>query len=218
MSADGTAPVNASLAKKKWIDRDAPASPRGFFPGSSGRFRYSRVPTSDSRRRRGTGSAGHSSLGSFRRHRSCPPEPLFLRDLLVELDKDFRRRINETMKLPNIFANEIAPVSYSAGSTIFQEGQSRDCMYVVLEGEVELKVGGQVVETVGVDEFFGEMALIDCGARSATAVAKTDCSFVPINEKRFLYMVEETPFFAITVMRVLSRRLRRGNALIQQTA
>ena len=122
------------------------------------------------------------------------------------------------MKLPNIFANEIAPESYSAGSTIFEEGQPRDCMYVVVKGEVELKVGDQVVETVGVDEFFGEMALIDLGARSATAVAKTDCSLVPINEKRFLYMVEETPFFAITVMRVLSGRLRRGNALIQQTA
>ena len=63
---------------------------------------------------------------------------------------------------------------------------------------------------MGVDQFFGEMALIDLEARSATAVAKTDCSLVPINEKRFLYMVEETPFFAITVMRVLSRRLRAG--------
>jgi len=105
------------------------------------------------------------------------------------------------MKLPNIFANDIAPESYSAGNTIFHEGQPRDSMYVVQKGEVELKVGDQVVETVGVDEFFGEMALIDSGARSATAVAKTDCSLLPINEKRFLYMVEETPFFAITVTR-----------------
>ena len=122
------------------------------------------------------------------------------------------------MKLPNIFANEIAPESYSAGSIIFQEGEPRDCMYVVQRGEVELKVADQVVETVGVDEFFGEMALIDFGARSATAIAKTDCSLIPINERRFLYMVEETPFFAITVLRVLSRRLRRRNALIQQAA
>ena len=122
------------------------------------------------------------------------------------------------MKLPNIFAGEIAPQSYSAGSTIFYEGQPRDSMYVVQKGEVELKVRGQVVETVGVEEFFGEMALIDSEARSATAIAKTECSLLPINEKRFLYMVEETPFFAITVMRVLSRRLRRRNALIPPTA
>jgi len=122
------------------------------------------------------------------------------------------------MKLPNIFANDSAPESYSAGSTIFHEGEPRDSMYVVQKGEVELKVGGEVVETVGIDEFFGEMALIDSGARSATAVAKTDCSLLPINERRFLYMVEETPFFAITVMRVLSRRLRRRNALISPAA
>jgi len=127
-------------------------------------------------------------------------------------------RKNKTMKLPNIFANDSAPESYSAGSTIFHEGEPRDSMYVVQKGEVELKVGGEVVETVGIDEFFGEMALIDSGARSATAVAKTDCSLLPINEKRFLYMVEETPFFAITVMRVLSRRLRRRNALISPAA
>jgi CRP-like cAMP-binding protein len=117
------------------------------------------------------------------------------------------------MKLPNIFANEVAPQSYSAGRVIFQEGQPRDFMYAIQEGEVELTVRGQVVEIAGVDGFFGEMALIDQGPRSATAVAKTDCSLVPINEKRFLFMVEETPFFAITVMRTMSMRLRRQNAL-----
>lgn len=119
------------------------------------------------------------------------------------------------MKLPNIFAKEVVPEFYSAGSIIFQEGQPRDSMYVVQEGEVDLKVRGQVVETVGLDGFFGEMSLIEHGPRSATAIAKTDCSLVPINERRFLYMVEETPFFAITVMRMLSVRLRRQNALIQ---
>jgi CRP/FNR family transcriptional regulator, cyclic AMP receptor protein len=117
------------------------------------------------------------------------------------------------MKLPNIFAKEVAPQSYSAGRVIFQEGQPRDFMYVIQEGEVELTVRGQVVEIVGVDGFFGEMALIDQEPRSATALAKTDCSLVPINEKRFIYMVEETPFFAITVMRTMSMRLRRRNAL-----
>jgi CRP/FNR family cyclic AMP-dependent transcriptional regulator len=117
------------------------------------------------------------------------------------------------MKLPNIFANEVVPESYPAGSVIFEEGQPRDSMYVIQTGEVELKVQGRLVETVRVDGFFGEMALLDHEPRSATAIAKTDCSLVPISEKRFLYMVEETPFFAITVMRTLSARLRRRNAL-----
>ena len=76
---------------------------------------------------------------------------------------------------------------------------------------MEIKVGNKIVETVSVDEFFGEMALIDGGIRSATAVAKTDCSLVPINEKQFLFMVQETPFFALRVMRTLTARLRQVN-------
>jgi CRP/FNR family transcriptional regulator, cyclic AMP receptor protein len=113
------------------------------------------------------------------------------------------------MKLPNIFEKEVTPLSFSGGSVIFGEGQKRDSMYVVKSGEVELKVGDTTVEVVGTDGFFGEMALVDQAPRSATAVAKTDCVVIPISEKHFLFMVEETPFFALTVLRTLTARLRR---------
>jgi CRP/FNR family transcriptional regulator, cyclic AMP receptor protein len=53
------------------------------------------------------------------------------------------------------------------------------------------------------------MALVDQSPRSATAIARTDCTVIPINEKHFLFMVEETPFFALTVLRTLTKRLRR---------
>jgi CRP/FNR family transcriptional regulator, cyclic AMP receptor protein len=114
-----------------------------------------------------------------------------------------------TMKLPNIFAKEVTPLSFSAGSVIFAEGQRRDSMYVIQSGEVELKVRDKTVEVVGTDGFFGEMALVDQSPRSATAIARTDCTVIPINEKHFLFMVEETPFFALTVLRTLTKRLRR---------
>src|SRR2546430_15827923 len=92
------------------------------------------------------------------------------------------------MKLPNIFAKDAVPVSYAAGSTIFETGQRREVMFVVKEGQVDIRVGGKVVEAVGVDGFFGEMALIDSGLRSATAIAKENCTLVPINEKQFLFI------------------------------
>ncbi len=57
-----------------------------------------------------------------------------------------------------------------------------------------------------------ELALIDKSPRSATAVAKTDCSLIPITEKQFLFLVQETPFFALTVMATLARRIRSRNA------
>ena len=52
------------------------------------------------------------------------------------------------VRLPNIFEKETTPVSYSAGSVIFSEGQKRDRMYVVKAGEVDLLVRGQLAETV----------------------------------------------------------------------
>jgi CRP-like cAMP-binding protein len=110
------------------------------------------------------------------------------------------------MKLPNIFEKEVTPSSFSAGSVIFAEGQKRDSMYVVKSGEVELKVRGKPVEVVGKDGFFGEMAMVDQAPR-------TDCVVIPISEKHFLFMVEETPFFALIVMRTLTTRLRRMDEL-----
>ena len=56
---------------------------------------------------------------------------------------------------------------------------------------------------------FGEMALIDGSPRSVTVRAKTDCVAAPINEKSFLFLVHETPFVAVAVMRTLADRLRR---------
>ena len=121
------------------------------------------------------------------------------------------------MKLPNIFEKNVVPLFYTAGSTIFEIGQPRDLMFIVQEGEVEIRIGNKVVETVGVDGFFGEMALIDGGTRSATAIAKTDCKLVPITEKQFLFMVQETPFFALRVMRTLTARLRQVDRRLMQS-
>jgi len=55
----------------------------------------------------------------------------------------------------------------------------------------------------------GELAPIDHGPRSATAVAVTPYTLAPIDEKQFQFMVQQTPFFALQVMRVLAERLRR---------
>ena len=116
------------------------------------------------------------------------------------------------MKLPNIFEADTPPESHAAGSVIFQAGQTGDSMYVVKSGEVELQVNGRTVEIVTEDGFFGEMALIEDTARSATAVAKTDCLLIPINERRFEFMVHEVPNFALHVMKGLSSRLRKVDA------
>jgi CRP-like cAMP-binding protein len=115
------------------------------------------------------------------------------------------------MKLPNIFEDDTPPHNFTAGAVIFSSGDQGEDMFVVKSGEVELRVGGETVEVVKEDGFFGEMALIEEGPRTATAVAKTDCTLVPINEKRFEFMVHETPLFALHMLKGLSRRLRNVN-------
>ena len=113
------------------------------------------------------------------------------------------------MKLPNIFETEVVPLALFAGDVIYSEGDEPTAMYIVQSGEVELRVGGRCIETVGPDGFFGEMALLDHGPRAATAVAKTECILIPVSERHFTYMVEEVPFFALLVLRTTVARLRR---------
>jgi CRP/FNR family cyclic AMP-dependent transcriptional regulator len=111
-----------------------------------------------------------------------------------------------------LFRNTQEYQEYQASNTIFKEGDSAEEMYVVIQGQVDILIHGEVIDTIGPDSILGELALIDDHIRSATAVAKTDCKLVPINKKRFAFLVSETPFFALDVMKVMADRLRRRTA------
>jgi len=111
-----------------------------------------------------------------------------------------------------LFKNSNDAQPFTAGECIFREGENGNTMYVLTEGEVELATHGQVVDVVGEGGIFGEMALIDHGSRSATAIARADCKVMAIDEKRFAYMVQQTPNFALQVMRIMAERLRRMDA------
>jgi CRP-like cAMP-binding protein len=113
------------------------------------------------------------------------------------------------MNLAKLFENSKHVRGYPAGTTIFEQGEPRDVMYVVVAGEVDLQRGGQTFETVSAGTLVGEMAMIDKAPRSATAIAKTDCTLMPIDDRRFEFLVSETPSFALHVMRILVDRLRR---------
>jgi|SRR5277367_274779 len=97
---------------------------------------------------------------------------------------------------------------YKAGDVIFKQGDAAEELFIVQSGEVEIRLGNRVLETLPQYSIFGEMALIDAAPRSATAVAATDVKLVPVTEKQFLYLVANTPHFALNVMRVMARRLR----------
>lgn len=106
------------------------------------------------------------------------------------------------------------PVSFASGEVIFKAGDQGNMMYVLRSGEVEIEINGKIIEKLSERGIFGEMALIDGSPRSATARAKTDCEAAPISEKNFLFLVDEMPHFALSVMRTLVDRLRRLDKLI----
>ena len=105
---------------------------------------------------------------------------------------------------------------YDVGDVIFEEGSTGRELYVVLDGAVEIaKVNAgskTVIITLGKGEFFGEMAVIDGSARSATAIAAAAGTRVMrINHARFVYLVSQQPAFALMIMDALSKRLRASN-------
>lgn len=107
--------------------------------------------------------------------------------------------------------NGVALQSFAAGDKIFVTEDDASLMYVVRSGRVNIMASGVVLETIGPGGLFGEMALIDGAPRSATAVAVEATEVAPIDRMAFLFMVRQSPDFALEVMSVLATRIRRMN-------
>lgn len=118
------------------------------------------------------------------------------------------------MNIKELLQNDQDVETFSQGQSIFEFGDIGTAMYVLVEGQVDIIVHDKVYDTVESGGILGEMALIDARPRSATAIAKTDCKVVPINDARFRQLVQEKPDFALQVMRVMVERLRYMNAMV----
>ena len=111
----------------------------------------------------------------------------------------------------NVFRNVQNARTLATGEVLFREGDDGgDLMYAVIEGELILSVGERVVDRLGPSQIVGEMALIDQSPRSATASAGVASSVVPVDRKRFVFLVQEHPTFALLVMEMMAVRLRKA--------
>ena len=117
--------------------------------------------------------------------------------------------MNDTGQDDAVQAGEADMVRVAAGKVVFRQGDPGDAVYVVLDGKVELRVHGKLVETVGPGGVLGEMALIEQAPRVATATTKTAADLLPISEARFMTMIQKTPYFALQIMKVMAARLRK---------
>ncbi len=107
---------------------------------------------------------------------------------------------------------EAKTVTLKPGDVLFREGDEAYAMYVIKRGTLRILSGSTILETVRDGGIVGEMAIIEEHMpRSATVIAGTYCELVEIDVPRFLSLVAGTPAFSITVLRVISRRLRVMN-------
>lgn len=117
-----------------------------------------------------------------------------------------------------IFSHNTVRIAIQAGQALFREGDEGNQMYVLETGTAEVIVQNRVVETLEHGSIVGEMGLVSPGPHSASVIAKTDCEFVAVYEKRFQFLVQQTPYFAIQVMRLMAERLRATNKLLVAAA
>src|SRR5215469_2865082 len=98
------------------------------------------------------------------------------------------------------------------GQVLFTEGDRPDFLYLVKSGALRIMSGGAIYEDVGPGGIVGEMGIVEESAlRSASVIALMPSSVITVDKAQFLALVERAPSFALTVMRVLSRRLRAMN-------
>jgi CRP-like cAMP-binding protein len=103
-------------------------------------------------------------------------------------------------------------VKVKPGTPIVREGQIGHEFYLILEGEASVTKDGQKVATLGPGNYFGEMALLDGGPRSASVVADDEVEVAVIGQREFLGVLDQVPPVAHKLLENMARRLREADS------
>jgi CRP-like cAMP-binding protein len=109
-------------------------------------------------------------------------------------------------------ANTFKQRNYRAGDTIASEGQGGAGFFVIEEGSAKVTVHGEDRATLGPGDYFGEIALIDEGARTATVTAESDMTAYAMTFWEFRPIVETDSRIAWKLVQALAHRLREADA------
>jgi CRP/FNR family transcriptional regulator, cyclic AMP receptor protein len=129
---------------------------------------------------------------------SAPPELVQQVPLFTDLSKQELQGLASSMKAR----------TFNEGDTIASEGQSGIGFFIIEEGEAAVTIGGEDRGTLKAGDHFGEIALIDDGARTATVTAKTPLKAYGITAWEFRPMVEQNASLAWKLLQELAKRLR----------
>ena len=104
------------------------------------------------------------------------------------------------------------PIVIEPGYVLTREGRRGYEFFVILEGSASCTIEGERVGTMSEGDFFGEVALLDGGTRSATVVAETGMKVIVIDSREFSGMLGDAPSAARQIMTTLASRLRKAQA------
>jgi CRP/FNR family transcriptional regulator, cyclic AMP receptor protein len=108
-----------------------------------------------------------------------------------------------------VFARQAGTnMSFPAGAVVFNQGDPGSCMYIVQSGVIEMVIGDKIVEVCGANEAIGFMSMIDSAPRSSSARVREACELSVIDQRKFRFMVDEVPNFALYIMGAMARRIR----------
>ncbi len=120
-------------------------------------------------------------------------------------------------------ASQLEQVRYAAGSMVFHVGDPGDAMYIVCSGTLEVFFKNDTGERIVLEcpepgDFFGELAFLENGSRSASVVAVTDCEVFRLRHTHLERFLNARPHAAIHILAALSRRLRVTAERLRHTA
>jgi CRP-like cAMP-binding protein len=94
------------------------------------------------------------------------------------------------------------------GETFIREGDYGDCMYVIVDGEVKVHRGSQIILMLGAGKSVGELSVLDPEPRIASVTALTKTHLFRIKKEAFEEVLDDQPVIAAGVIRSLVQRLR----------
>jgi CRP/FNR family transcriptional regulator, cyclic AMP receptor protein len=132
----------------------------------------------------------------------------------------FVRRVPIFQELRDDFIVRLASVmdelTFPSNHSMFRKGEEGRSLYIVISGRIKIHINDRQLAVFSKGESFGEMAIFDTQPRSATATTLEPSECLELTQEQLYDAIEETPEISVNIIRVLSRRIRNLNQLINE--
>ena len=102
-------------------------------------------------------------------------------------------------------------VPIEAGRTLVEQGRTGHEFFLILEGEAVVRRNNRKVANLGPGEYFGELAILDRGPRSASVVANTDMRVLVLGQREFVGVLDSIPGMSSKLLTTMAQRLREAD-------